>query len=306
VIATLAGLVRQSDLVMRNALVGETVPPEQLMGAMSISRTTQDSARVAGALAGAGIFSAFGMGPAYAAIFALYATSFLLTLGVAGRPLRPRLAADGAGAEASPWRDLMLATAYVWNTPALLAAMGIAFLVNLCAFPLTSGLLPYVANDVYGADQTGLSYLVASFSFGALIGSIALSHYGHALRPAPMMVAFCACWHLALLIFAHTGSLVAGVAVLGVAGFMQSLCLVPLAVLMLRRSDPLLRGRVMGMRMLAVYGLPLGLLAAGPLINALGFAATATLYGAIGLAATALIAVYWRAHLWGQGAEPSG
>ena len=34
--------------------------------------------------------------------------------------------------------------------------MWLAFLVNLTAFPMTSGLLPYVARDIYHIDQTGL------------------------------------------------------------------------------------------------------------------------------------------------------
>src|SRR3546814_17465342 len=61
-IAALTGLVRPSDLVMRNTLIGETMPAERLMGAMSISRTTADSARIDGALAGAGRVAQVGMG----------------------------------------------------------------------------------------------------------------------------------------------------------------------------------------------------------------------------------------------------
>jgi predicted MFS family arabinose efflux permease len=298
VIATLNGLVRHSDLVMRNALIGETMPQELLMGAMSLSRTTSDSARIAGALTGAGVFAAFGFGTAYAAIFGLYALSLALTLGVSGRPSSAHKPDDGTAAKPSPWRDVMVAASYVWSTPALLAAMSIAFLVNLCAFPLSSGLLPYVAAEIFKTDQAGLSYLVAGFSVGALIGSVALSHYGHALRPAPMMVGFCAGWYVALLVFAHTGSLAAGVTMLAIAGLLQSLCLIPLAVLMLRSADPQMRGRVMGMRILAVYGLPIGLLAAGPSIEFLGFAATGTLYALFGLAVTAAVGFYWRGHLW--------
>jgi len=154
VIATLCGLIRQSDLVLRNALIGETIPQNQLMGAMSLSRTTSDSARVIGALAGASLFAAYGIGPAYVGVFALYALSFLLTLGVAGR--KPHPLGDTAETS-SPWRDLLIASTYVWSTPALLAAFLIALLVNFCAFPLTNGLLPYVASEVYGTDQHGLS-----------------------------------------------------------------------------------------------------------------------------------------------------
>src|SRR3546814_11211168 len=87
------------------------------------------------------------------------------------------------------------------------------------------------------------------------------------------------------------------------AGFMQSLCMVPMSVMLLRGASARLRGRVMGMRMLAVYGLPIGLLIAGPLIGRFGFAATATFYATVGLAFTSWIGLRLRAHRWG-GAEP--
>ena len=86
VIAALMGMVRPSDLVMRYALVGESMPPRLLIGATSVSRTTQDSARMLGALAGAGLVATLGMGPAYSVIAFLYGASFLLTLRVAGAP----------------------------------------------------------------------------------------------------------------------------------------------------------------------------------------------------------------------------
>ena len=63
------------------------------------------------------------------------------------------------------------------------AALWLAFLVNLTAFPVTSGLLPYVARDVYHADQTGLGSLISSFAFGSLLGSILISIIGRSIRP---------------------------------------------------------------------------------------------------------------------------
>jgi hypothetical protein len=44
--------------------------------------------------------------------------------------------------------------------------------------------------------------------------------------------------------------------------------------------------------------LPLGLLAAGSLIDEIGFAATGTLYAAVGLALMLAIVLHWRADLW--------
>jgi MFS family permease len=53
VIAAMMGLVQPSDIGMRAALIGDTMPPAHLMSAMSIQRTTQDSAKIVGALTGA-------------------------------------------------------------------------------------------------------------------------------------------------------------------------------------------------------------------------------------------------------------
>ncbi len=86
VIGAMMGIVRPSDIAIRYSLVGETIPSKQLVGAMGVSRTTTDSARVAGALAGAGIVATLGMTPAYTAVTLLYAVSALLTLGTARRP----------------------------------------------------------------------------------------------------------------------------------------------------------------------------------------------------------------------------
>jgi hypothetical protein len=50
--------------------------------------------------------------------------------------------------------------------------------------------------------------------------------------------------------------------------------------------------------MLAIYGLPVGLLIAGTLIPWIGFRATASVYCLLGLACMAAIGVRWRAVIW--------
>jgi len=303
-LAALTGLVRPSDLGLRGALIAETMPRNRLTAAMGISRTTSDSARVAGALAGAGLFAAFGIAPAYVAITGFYLLGTLLTLGVT--PTRAPAAEVTMSISMSPWHDLREGIAHVWNTPSLLAVVWLAFLFNLTAFPITNGLLPYVARDVYGIDQTGLGYLVASFAFGALLGSIALSRSGRAIRLPRLMLVAAGAWYVLLLIFAQMQSLPGGIVSLMLAGFAQSLSMVAHTVILLSASDQRLRGRIVGVRMLAIYSLPLGLLAAGAFIGRVGFDATVSAYAAIGLAFTALIAVRWRASLWQLQAPKDG
>jgi MFS family permease len=298
VIAAIMGLVRPSDLGVRGALVATIMPRDQLIGAISISRTTMDTARMAGALSGAGLFAALGMGTAYAVIVSFYVVSTLLTLCVMA-PSKPHPvdAVTDVALRRSPLRDLKAGFAYVWTTPRMRVAVWIAFLANLTAYPLSNGLLPYVARDIYGTSQTGLGFLSASFAVGSLVGSILLSAIG-SIRAARLMVGATVMWYAALLVFAQIQTLPAAIVCLMLAGFAQSLTMISIAVILMRTASEHFRGRVMGVRMLAIYSLPLGLLAAGGLIDEIGFAAMATLYAVAGLALMLAIALHWRADLW--------
>jgi len=298
VIVALMGLVRPSDLGVRGALVAAIMPSDQLVGAISVSRTTMDTARIAGALSGAGLFAALGMGPAYIAIVSLYLVSTLLTLCVVA-PSKPHPVDELAGAALprSPLRDLREGVTHVWTTPRMRAAIWIAFLANLTAYPLSNGLLPYIARDIYGTNQTGLGYLSASFAVGSLAGSIALSLVG-GIRVARLMIGATALWYALLLVFAQLQSMPAAMVCLMVVGFAQSLAMISIAVILMRTASEHFRGRVMGVRMLAIYSLPIGLLAAGSLIEEIGFVATASLYAATGLLLMLFITLHWRADLW--------
>jgi MFS family permease len=301
-ITAVLGLVRPSDIGMRTAMVGETMPPAQLMGAMGIQRTTQDSARIAGALTGAGLVALMGMGPAYAVVVCFYVTSVLLTLKAGRVGMAPEVTAVSAASRPKPWRDLREGLSYVWHAPHLRATMLFAFLLNLTAFPLFNGLMPYVAKVVYGADQTTLGTMVAAAATGSLTGSIIMSRFGGAFPPARAMLIFGAAWLGVLLVFANTSSTSSGIPALMLAGCMQTMGLIPINTLLLRTSDPRYRGRIMGIRMMAIYGNLPGLLLAGPLIASFGYAGIATAYCLFGITAAALIGLYWRQHLWQSGA----
>jgi MFS family permease len=295
VIATLAGLVRPSDMVMRHALVAYTMPPSILLPAIAVSRTTADTARVAGALAGAGGVALIGMGAAYVIVTAMYVGAFLLSLGVARSPA-------AATPAAHPVADLKDAFSYVWRKPDLLGPFYLAFLVNLLAYPFVFGLLPYVAKEIYAVGQAGLGYLAAAFWLGALAGSLAVGAGGFRMHAARTMLWSGCIWFAATALFGQASAFGPGLALLFIGGFVQSFCLTPLAAVMLRSSSESMRGRVMGLRILAVWGLPLGLVAAGPMVAHLGLAATAAVYGGLGLAGTLAIGWRWRDALWHRSA----
>jgi hypothetical protein len=137
VLYAITGLMRPSDSAMRNVLIAQTTPPETLMGALGLSRTTGDMAKVLGSLAGAGGVAMIGMGPAYVVVTLLYASAFLLAFGLARTPLH---------AAHSSAHDVLTGTMdairYTWKKPDLFGAFIIAFLGNVFAFPFVLGDLP--------------------------------------------------------------------------------------------------------------------------------------------------------------------
>jgi MFS family permease len=299
VMAALTGLMRPSDMGLRGAMIADTMPPGILTAAMGIARTTTDTARIFGALTGAGLFAVIGLGPSYLAITAIYVLGAILTWNaMVPGPAQPVQGAEEAGPKPSPWRELWEGVVLVWNTPRLLAIVWYAFLFNFAVFPLTNGLMPYAAKEIFLTDQKGLGYLMASVALGAFIGSIGMTRSGMRVELAQLMIVAAVIWHILVLIFAQTTTLEAGIVMLMLCGFAQSLTMVCHTVILLSASDPRYRGRIMGVRMMAIYSLPLGLLAAGVLIGLIGYRATASLYAVLGLAFTVLIAIRWRVSLW--------
>ena len=289
-LSLMAGLVRMSDLVMRNSLLGDTMPPAHLVRGIGLARTTQDTARIFGALAGAGLFAAFGIGNTYIVVTVFYVLSFLLSLGVAQSPTKQ----DGA----SRWRELKEGFAYIWNTPRLLALMWLAFLINFAAFPFTLSLLPFSAKEIYKVAEGGLGMLVAAYASGAFVGSILMAVTGGARKPATFMISFAMTWFTLLAVFAVITKLEIGLALLFVIGVVQSFTMLSMSSLIIGTAAAELRARVLGVRMLAVYGLAMGLPLAGVLIDAVGYAGTAWVFVAIAIAATAAIGLKWRRALW--------
>ncbi|UOD50720.1 MFS transporter [Orrella daihaiensis] len=293
-LSIVSGILKPSDVMIRFTLIAQTLDPKQLVGALGISRLTVDSARMAGAIAGVGIFTLFGMVGTYILILTMYVISLSLSFGVAGRDA----ASIAAKAPTSVMQDLKLGIQYVWHNPALKGCFMLAFWVNVFAYPLALGLLPYVVNNVFEAKETLLGVLGAAYAFGSLLGSILMSSNRIAMGAGRLMILAGIGWFAGGVVFAVNDMVIIGVVLLVVVGAMQSLCVTPLAAVMLRATEPQYRGRVMGMRILAILGLPLGLMLSGPLIDWFGFAWTWGLYSATGVACAASMIWVWRDSLW--------
>jgi hypothetical protein len=147
-------------------------------------------------------------------------------------------------------------------------------------------------------DATGLGWLVASFSFGGLLGSATMVTTGGSRRPDRTTLIYTAVWYALLLGFGHLRSVGPASLLLLAAGFVQNVAMISMTTTLITGAGDRFRGRVMGVRTLAIYGMPLGLMSAGALIERIGYALTISAFALVGLLFTLFIGIKWRASLW--------
>ncbi|HEY3065545.1 MAG TPA: hypothetical protein VGL09_07115 [Methylomirabilota bacterium] len=147
-------------------------------------------------------------------------------------------------------------------------------------------------------DATGLGLLAASFATGGLLASITMVLTGGPRHAERWTLLCTALWYVFLLGFGHARHMGVGLVLFLAAGFVQNVAMIAMIATLLAVAGPRLRGRVMGVRMLAVYGLPLGLIGSGLLIERIGYPPTITVLAMIGLVFTIVIGVRWRTRMW--------
>ena len=159
VLVGLMGLVRPSDLGLRAALIADTMPPDTLTGAMGMSIASPRTPRASPARYRRRPGRAARHGARLCRDRVVLCARALLTSqadSAHSKAATEPVMATVTG-RVSAWTDLREGIVYIWNTPSLLAIIWLVLLFNLFAFPLTNGLLPYVAREIYHVDQAGLA-----------------------------------------------------------------------------------------------------------------------------------------------------
>ncbi|MEC9438025.1 MAG: hypothetical protein VX917_01145, partial [Chloroflexota bacterium] len=100
-------------------------------------------------------------------------------------------------------------------------------------------------------------------------------------------------WSGAIILLALVPNFGSSLPVLFLAGLGQSLCTVAIAMMLLSLTPDNLRGRVMGLRQLAVYSLPLGLLISGTIAEMWGVKVAIFIDGLMGILLVMGCVVIW-------------
>ena len=293
VLTGVAGMVRAFDNVTRQTLMADMVPRHNLGNAIALTRTGRDTTQIVSPVIGGFLLDSFGLGWAYVAIIALLIGGTALTIPVKPPPRFPATRGEPI------FGTLVESFRYARSHQVVLALLLLAFLVNLTGFPLNQGLVPVFARDVLLTDSTGLGWLLGAYSAGAFIGSIVIAGIGDMERAGRLMSLGSVAWHAAIVVLAASTLFNVSLGVLALAGLVQSFTMVTMSILLLVSTPTEMRGRMLGLRSLAVYGLPLGLLASGAIADTVGITFALIGNGVIGIAITVAIVLalrgIWRA-----------
>ena len=286
IIVGIVGMARAFDTVTRQTVIPDIVPREGIMNAVALTRSGRDIMQIVGPMVGGVLLARYGMAWSYAAIVGMYlgGAALALRLRVPNQPTATR-------SSESVLSNLGQAFSYVRTREVVLGLLLLAFLVNLSGFPLNNGLLPVYARDVLNVGEVGLGQLLGAYSAGSMIGSVTIAALPRLRRPGVVMTLAGIGWHASILALALIAWFGPATGILALAGLAQSFTMVTMSMLLLSVTSPEIRGRVMGLRSLAVYGLPLGLLASGFLAEILGASLALVVNGLVGIVFGIIIAV---------------
>ena len=257
VVAALVGLSRSLDMIVRQSVLPVIVSSSQLQNSVALLRTGRDITQIIGPVLGGVLLEAIGIGKSYIFIIIFHLLSLMFVFLIPGVPNTTIKTAQ------SIFENLKGGLSYVRVNPFLFGLLVVAFIVNLTAFPLNNTLLAVIARQVMEIDAAGLGWLMGTYSAGALLGSLIIGYFSTMEKAGKAMIIGSILWHIGILIMAYMQWFFISLPVLFFIGISQSFAMVTMAMMLLKYTSEEMRGRVLGLRQLAVYGLPVGVLISG-------------------------------------------
>ncbi len=283
---TLAGgLARIFQMPAVQSLAADAVSEDRIGNGVALTTTGMNFTLIVGPLVGGALFELTGPQGAYAAMVALH------LLGACGALLVRVSRSTPPVAGISVLRTVLEGLRYVKGNQPIWAALVVATIINLTGFPFHTTLLPVFARDVLDLGSVGLGLLMSAFGVGAFLGSLALAVTPNLRRAGWLLIGAVAAWHGSIAAFSFVGSTIPALAILVFTGAAYSASLVLIVTVMLRIARPDVRGRIMGLRVLAISAHTFGSINSGAIAGLLGAPAAAQLNAAAGVAMLGILAL---------------
>lgn len=279
--ACYSGVFWAFELPVRRTMVGDVAGPERLARAMGLESATNSITRAVGPLIGGALYDTVGIQGAFG-LGAVVCLVGGMTLATVRRGLR------SVGAGRGPiLAGLIEGGRYIGQERIVQAVLVVTVILNLFGFACTS-MFAVIGRESFGmsASETGL--LASAEGFGAFVGAILVATWARGPDLARIFSFGAGAYIACMAAFAAMGLLGAEGLVLAAGGFlflagfglsgfgsMQS-------GLVLARTPPHMRVRVMGVLAMCIGCGPIGILNVGWIAEALGAATAVVIVASFG------------------------
>ena len=241
---------------------------------------------IVGPLIGGFLFQSIGPQGVYAMIVVLNSLGGILALAIGRVQLSTRSKED------SVLRAMLEGLKYVKGQQVLWAILLFSVIINFTGWPLHTSLMPIFARDVLGTDSAGLGILMSTFGIGALIGSSVLASVRDLKSAGKLLILSVIAWHATMLAFSASHAFYVSLSILLLTGMAFSSTQVLMLTVILRTTLPEFRGRILGLRSMAIYAYTFGSLNSGAIAGAWGAPLAASINGAIGIVLAGALAFF--------------
>jgi MFS family permease len=281
VISFFYGMAHNFDRISRESLTQIIISKKNLTNASALISTTYDVSKIIAPLIGSAIYYLYGVTIAYILVGILYLLAAFVIFAVKINKIIKE--------QSKIYNELVEGIKYLIKDRILLSLMLIAALANLTTLTLTNAFLPFISKDMLNGNANDLALLISFSAIGSLLGSILMTTGIFRETPGKILIFIMIIWHVLMIATSLFPVKTIMYVLLILFGSSTAICTILLTMLILTITEKRMIGKVMGIRQLAIFAFPIGLLAGGYMIDQIGLEFSIQAMGFLGLVLSILI-----------------
>ena len=275
------GMAHNFDRISRESLTQIIISKKNLTNASALISTTYDVSKIIAPLIGSAIYYLYGVTIAYILVGILYLLAAFVIFAVKINKIIKE--------QSKIYNELVEGIKYLIKDRILISLMLIAALANLTTLTLTNAFLPFISKDMLNGNANDLALLISFSAIGSLFGSILMTTGIFRETPGKILIFIMIIWHVLMIATSLFPVKTIMYVLLILFGSSTAICTILLTMLILTITERMMIGKIMGIRQLAIFAFPIGLLAGGYMIDQIGLEFSIQAMGFLGLVLSILI-----------------
>ncbi len=242
-----AGAMTSFELPSSQALIPDVIGPKDAMNGIAVCSVGLRAISAFGALTGGFLLELYGAPVAFltSALLHWVAATIVIRLRVPSRPIHPDTPRRSFVADTKEGLRIMA------SLPTVRALLVMTLLVEVLCFSHAS-VLPVLARDRLGLDESDLGTLTAMGGFGSFLGALCLAGMSEYRRKGLMVIVVAALYGASILALGLSDLFMLSIVVITIVGMMAAMFDALQWGLLQANVPDAMRGRVLGGWMLAV------------------------------------------------------